>query len=1244
MRAIRLMLLLALAAAYPSFASPTMTRVTVTPASVAMGGITTATATVSAEIGAATAPSGLVFWSDDNRGGTFNSPCTLSAVSVSESSCSIGYGPDRTFPAVPLRATYAGDGFHSGSVGVVGIFVTKRSTATSVSPTPGQVSKADVIVLTGTVTDTSPAPVCCFAQEVNPISAVSWSANPPLLGSFSSPSCSTSPVAGSLTASSCSITYTATAAGQVAFTAGFFASETHSSSSGATAWAFLVVPTTTTIALSAPSVVIGGTATATVTVTDTSAIPAPPTGTVSWSNGLMGGTFAPATCTLSAVSASKSSCSVSFGPGAPFVLVQMTAAYSGGPFHGPSSGLAVLAITKRSTVTSVSPASVQITKGDVVVFTATVADTSPAPACCIPQQVNPATGVVWSADPALRGTFSSGSCSLSPVASSSTASSCSVTYTASTFGSVTINAGFGGDAIHGTSAVAVVSGGNPPVAAAGPDQTASPGMVVVLDGTASFDKDADPLTYSWTQTAGPAVALTGANTPTPSFTVPATISQATLAFTLTVNDGTASATDAVSVVDTPSTIFSFEPVLALNDVDIQGRQPTLAVSGNNVYAVWLHNCPACATNGTVSFIRSTNAGATFGPIVTLSPPAAMCNGAVACSPTWTPIVASAGNHVYVAWVDIGHGTFLAASSDGGVTFSPAVKVVAMAQNSGTLVQLVASREFVHLLSHCGNCAPGSTSGQMFLSTSADFGRTFSTRVLSSLVDGSWAQIALSQDNVYVVWREHSAIAGIEAIKFIRSSDNGATLKAPLTLNDPANSSNNPQIAVSGSRVHVAWRDAATEDVMLRSSSDAGATFATASAPLPGTTGVISIPGLAADGSGVYALSAHQGLDSALEFRASGNFGAMFAPSRILSNSAAIPGISGDPQIVARGSGVYAVWAAPAVSSQIKEIAFAYSTNHGATFGAPVNLSSSPEPSELSVGFQSVPPGKVDEMVVGSGRVHVVWQEIDPTAGTFRVKYATGSLVASPFAVSGSGAASTSVTEDPSGRTEISQSDSSGNLFASVTLPEGASAASGTVSVAYSSVGGLASAVQVSGATVPYPPGKDMSFLVDSSTSAVCIDDSPSASVSKGACTTGANNVPYHLGCQATGTSSGALTFASGPSPRTYTCTLVSGPGSTTYAVVTGLAYTAVASIVLPADALRQLIAVVDGMRLPRGIANSLAAKLQAALRSIDAGKTSAALNQLHAFSAEVTAQAGKQMSHAQAQALTSRAERIGASI
>jgi hypothetical protein len=77
-----------------------------------------------------------------------------------------------------------------------------------------------------------------------------------------------------------------------------------------------------------------------------------------------------------------------------------------------------------------------------------------------------------------------------------------------------------------------------PVANAGPDQNVSGGAAVQLDGRASSDADSDPLTYTWTQTSGPTVTLTGATTAQPTFTAPAAQSAAQqIAFSLVVRDG-----------------------------------------------------------------------------------------------------------------------------------------------------------------------------------------------------------------------------------------------------------------------------------------------------------------------------------------------------------------------------------------------------------------------------------------------------------------------------------------------------------------------------------------------------------------------------------------------------------------------------------------------------------------------------------------------------------------------------------
>jgi len=107
---------------------------------------------------------------------------------------------------------------------------------------------------------------------------------------------------------------------------------------------------------------------------------------------------------------------------------------------------------------------------------------------------------------------------------------------------LTVEDGWGGSA-NDTAAVAVPDRG--PVADAGPDQTVPKKTAVTLDGTGSSDPDGDPLTYAWTQVGGPAVALAGADTPTPSFTP---LMGETYAFELAVDDGGGgTATDRVAV-------------------------------------------------------------------------------------------------------------------------------------------------------------------------------------------------------------------------------------------------------------------------------------------------------------------------------------------------------------------------------------------------------------------------------------------------------------------------------------------------------------------------------------------------------------------------------------------------------------------------------------------------------------------------------------------------------------------------
>jgi VCBS repeat-containing protein len=110
-----------------------------------------------------------------------------------------------------------------------------------------------------------------------------------------------------------------------------------------------------------------------------------------------------------------------------------------------------------------------------------------------------------------------------------------VKLTITTVSGTTENVGLSEIQVYGVSAT---SNNLLPVGNAGPDQTVAKGTVVSLDGSASSDPTNQSITYKWTQTQGPNVSLTGANTATPSFTAPLGLPTDTiLTFALVVNDG-----------------------------------------------------------------------------------------------------------------------------------------------------------------------------------------------------------------------------------------------------------------------------------------------------------------------------------------------------------------------------------------------------------------------------------------------------------------------------------------------------------------------------------------------------------------------------------------------------------------------------------------------------------------------------------------------------------------------------------
>ena len=164
--------------------------------------------------------------------------------------------------------------------------------------------------------------------------------------------------------------------------------------------------------------------------------------------------------------------------------------------------------------------------------------------------------------------------------------------------------------------------------------------------------------------------------------------------------------------------------------------------------------------------------------------------------------------------------FTSEDSDNGATFD---SMINLSNKSGwsTNPQIAVSQNNVYVV--WTNNAQEKY-GQIFFTKSSDNGATFDSMINLSNKSG-WStnpQIAVSQNNVYVVWT-NNAQEKYGQIFFTKSSDNGATFDSMINLSNKSGWSTNPQIAVSQNNVYVVWTNNATgnEETILKSNMISG---------------------------------------------------------------------------------------------------------------------------------------------------------------------------------------------------------------------------------------------------------------------------------------------------------------------------------------------------------------------------------------------------------------------------------------
>src|SRR5437879_4685410 len=228
------------------------------------------------------------------------------------------------------------------------------------------------------------------------------------------------------------------------------------------------------------------------------------------------------------------------------------------------------------------------------------------------------------------------------------------------------------------------------------------------------------------------------------------------------------------------------------------------------------------------------------------------------------------------------------------------------------------------------------------------------------------QIAVSENNIYVIWAFTVTNTDFDVL-FSKSTDGGATFSIPVNLSNTVRDTGLPQMTVSGNNIYITWENngPGNFDVFVAKSTDSGNTF---SAPVnvsknPKPSGA---PQIVASGNDVYVvwMDNTPGNYDIFVAKSTDNASTFGTPVNVSNNT----GDSGYQQIALSENNLYVAWN-NTISKSNYDILFAKSTDGGATFTTPVNISK-------NVGASGWPQVSV------SGNIYVIWEDI--TTGNYDI--------------------------------------------------------------------------------------------------------------------------------------------------------------------------------------------------------------------------------------------------------------------
>ncbi|MEM2141114.1 sialidase family protein [Nitrososphaera sp.] len=428
---------------------------------------------------------------------------------------------------------------------------------------------------------------------------------------------------------------------------------------------------------------------------------------------------------------------------------------------------------------------------------------------------------------------------------------------------------------------------------------------------------------------------------------------------------------ALSIVPLEGTDWLEEPV-SIGDT---GGSPQVAMQGANVYFTW-------TSSEGLMFSRSTDAGRTFSDPVSLAKPEP--HGAVGLEPK----VVVDNDNVYILYVHL-KDVYLFRSQDGGNSFSGPINV------SRTDIDSPAAVASGHTIEAAGNrvyvawTISNFSWSEIFFARSDDGGRTFGqVRNVSDNPEVSHLpELAVSADNVYLVWIDIDEPTDTQHTSFARSNDHGDTFERITNL------SGNPgpyytfenQVSALGDAVYLVWRDETPGDggLVFAKSTDGGKTFSFSRVVENGAWPIMSV-----SRNNVYLTFGVQehiqgrSVDN-VAFVRSTDGGETFSEPLMLSNQTwGLPSpydARAFPRMSSDGNNVFAAWRYTTNATGTFEVFLATSYDGGERFTVPT---------VVSTGKGDV-SHEAPVLAADNDSVAVVWMEREPDDVQFML--ATGTI-------------------------------------------------------------------------------------------------------------------------------------------------------------------------------------------------------------------------------------------------------------